>query len=318
MQRPPSLFIVLNAGSGRRDTSEARETIGRVLEEAAAPDHRVMQVDRAHRLPALAREAALAARRSGGIVVAAGGDGTVNPVAQAAPEHDVPLGVLPLGTVNNLCRVHGIPDDLAEATRLLLSGSPRPVQAGLVNGRLFLVSASLGLYPQVIEDREAWKRRYGRSRAVAMWAGLLTLMQAHRPLKLDLHSHGTARRLRTPTLFVGNNALQLAQLGIAEAAALADGELAAIALQPVGTASMLWLMLRGALGQLGDARNVTSFSFEDLIVRPAAPLGTRPMKVAVDGELLWLRAPLTFRAAPHALRLVQPPAAPAPTPDATP
>jgi diacylglycerol kinase family enzyme len=81
---------------------------------------------------------------------------------------------------------------------------------------------------------------------------------------------------------------------------------------------MLWLMLRGAFGQLGDARNVTSFSFEDLIVRPAAPLGTRPMKVAVDGELLWLRAPLTFRAAPHALRLVQPPAAPAPTPDATP
>ena len=127
------------------------------------------------------------------------------------------LGVLPLGTFNYFCRVHGIPDDLADATRLLLDGVPRPVQAGLVNDRLFLVSASLGLYPQVIEDREAYKRRYGRSRIVALWAGLVTLMQAHRPLRLALESHGAARQLRTPTLFVGNNALQLAQLGIAQA-----------------------------------------------------------------------------------------------------
>ena len=305
MHAPAPLFVVLNAGSGSKGAGEAKSTIEAVLRDAGR-DHRLTVVDEARRLPALARESAQAARTQGGIVVAAGGDGTVNAVAQAAMDAGAVLGVLPLGTFNYFCRVHGIPDDLAEATQLLLAGTPRPVQAGLVNDRLFLVSASLGLYPQVIEDREAYKRRYGRSRLVALWAGLVTLLQAHRPLRLALESHGAARQLRTPTLFVGNNALQLDQLGIAQAAAVAEGELVAITLQPIGTLTMAWLLLRGALGQLGDASEVSSFSFERLTVRPAAPLGTRLVKVAIDGEVLWLRAPLTFRAAPASLRLVGP------------
>jgi diacylglycerol kinase family enzyme len=304
MHAPAPLFVILNAGSGSKDAAEARSTIEAVLRDAGR-DHRLMVVDEAHRLPALAREAAQAARTQGGIVVAAGGDGTVNAVASAAMDAGVVLGVLPLGTFNYFCRVHGIPDDLADATRLLIDGVPRPVQAGLVNDRLFLVSASLGLYPQVIEDREAYKRRYGRSRIVALWAGLVTLMQAHRPLRLALESHGAARQLRTPTLFVGNNALQLAQLGIEHAQAIHEGELVAITLRPIGTLTMAWLLLRGAFGQLGEANEVSSFSFERLTVRPA-PLGTRLAKVAIDGEVVWLRAPLTFRVAPASLRLMTP------------
>jgi diacylglycerol kinase family enzyme len=304
MHAPSPLFVVLNAGSGRKDASEARATIESVLREAGR-EHRLMVVDEASRLPALAREAAQAAREQGGIVVGAGGDGTVNAVAAAAMATGAVLGVLPLGTFNYFCRVHGIPDDLAEATRLVLGGAPRPVQAGLVNDRLFLVSASLGLYPQVIEDLEAYKRRYGRSRLVAFWAGVVTMLQAHRPLRLALESHGQARQLRTPTLFVGNNALQLEQLGIAEAAAVAEGELVAITLRPTGTLTMLWLLLRGALGALGNADDVSSFSFERLTVRPAA-LGSRRVKVATDGEVVWLHAPLTFRVAPQPLMLMCP------------
>jgi diacylglycerol kinase family enzyme len=305
MHLPGPLFVVLNAASGSKDAAEARATIEAVLRDAGR-EHRLLVVDDASRLPTLAREAAQAARAEGGIVVAAGGDGTVNAVAQSAMEAGAVLGVLPLGTFNYFCRVHGIPADLAEATRLLLAGVPRPVQAGLVNGRIFLVSASLGLYPQVIEDREAYKRRYGRSRLVALWAGLVTMLQAHRPLRLALESHGQARQLRTPTLYVGNNALQLEQIGIAEATRIADGELVAITLRPTGTLTMLWLLLRGAFGQLGDADEVSSFSFERLTVRPAPPLGARRVKVATDGEVVWLPAPLTFRVVPEPLMLVCP------------
>ena len=54
----------------------------------------------------------------------------------------------------------------------MLRARAHPVQAGLVNGHVFLVTASLGLYPQLLQDREAWKREYARSRLVALGAGL--------------------------------------------------------------------------------------------------------------------------------------------------
>jgi diacylglycerol kinase family enzyme len=302
---PAPLHIVLNAGSGRDDTGDTRGAIERVL-RAAARQYRVSQVHDARALAKTARQAAQAARDDGGIVVAAGGDGTINAVANAAMALGVPMGVVPLGTFNFVGRAHGIPEDAEAAARVLLDGRPQPVQAGMVNGRLFLVNASLGLYPQILEDREAYKRRYGRRRLVALWAALNTLVQAHRPLRLELQSHGERRTLRTPTLFVGNNALQLQRVGIDDAAALEDGALVALAIKPVGTWTLLWLVLRGAFGQLGESRDVLSFAFEQLSVRPAAPLGRRPVKVAMDGEIAWLRAPLDFRVAPEPLMLVKP------------
>lgn len=64
----------------------------------------------------------------------------------------------------------------------------------------------------------------------------------------------------------------------------------------IGLPAMLWLLLRGALGQLGEAHNVVNFAFERLTVRP---YGRARIKVAVDGEVDWLNAPLVFRVAPE-------------------
>lgn len=155
--------------------------------------------------------------------MAAGGNGTLNAVARAVLGSGVPFGILPQGTFNFFGRAHGIPQDAHAATRCLFDARIEPVQVGLLNDRLFLVNASLGLYPQLLEDREAYKQRYGRSRMVALWSGLVTLLRAPPQLTLQLEHGGQARTLRTPTLVVGNNALQLERLGIAEAAALQQG-----------------------------------------------------------------------------------------------
>ena len=117
---------------------------------------------------------------------------------------------------------------------------------------------------------------------------------------------GASRTVRTPTLFVGNNPLQLQQIGIPGVAALEQGALVAITLKPVGTLAMLWLMLRGAFGQLGQADNVFSFGFKQLTVQPAAPMRKRRVKVATDGEVFWLNAPLVFDTWPDPLLLLKP------------
>jgi len=302
-------FIVLNAGSGSEDAAEAR----RVIEEgcaAAGRRHRIFLADGPGRVQALAREAVERARAVGGVVVAAGGDGTVNTVAQATLGSGLAFGVLPQGTFNYFSRTHGIPRDTAQALQVLLTGQPRPAQVGLVNDRMFLVNASMGLYAELLEDRESYKARYGRSRWIAFFAGLLTVMRGHRHWNLRMAWRGQERALRTPTLFVGNNPLQLLQVGIEHADAPENGQLAAVALKPVGMFAMPGLLVRGALARLGGADEVLSFPFESMTVKASRSHGPRRVKVAADGEIAWSEMPLLFRISPEPLWLVRPDTAP--------
>ncbi len=298
-------FIVLNAGSGGGDADSTRQTITDVLTSAGRA-HELLLIEPGARVADVAAQAVRRARDRGGVVVAAGGDGTINAVAQAVLPTGLPFGVLPQGTFNYFSRTHGIPSDTEQATRALLRAHVQAAQVGLVNDRVFLVNASVGLYPQLLEDREAYKKRYGRSRWVAGWSALVTLLHAHRPLRLAIEHQGVERAVRTPTLIVANNALQLERLGVAEAERLAQHQLVGITLKPIGTLAMLGLMLQGVFGKLGEAKDVVSFGFDLLRVRPAAPRRAARVKVATDGEICWLRAPLAFRVSPQPLWLLAP------------
>ncbi|MDN5835904.1 MAG: diacylglycerol kinase [Nitrosospira sp.] len=298
------LFIILNAGSGHDSTAAIRATVEDVLTQAGRT-YQLAVVEDAAKLDRIARETVEQARERGGAVVVAGGDGTINAVAQTVLGSGCPLGVLPQGTFNYFGREHGIPSDTAEAARALLTARIREVQVGLVNDRIFLVNASVGLYPQALEDREAFKQQYGRSRPVAFASGLITLLSGYPQLRISLELRGETHDIRTPTLFVGNNRLQMEQIGVPLENALENGELAAITLRPIGTMAMLWLLARGAFGTLGEADNVISFGFKRLTVAPTRALKRR-VKVATDGEIVWMDVPLEFRVSPQPLRLLKP------------
>ena len=308
----PPLVVVFNVGAGHGQADEVRATLETGCAQAGRTLH-LLTVEDPRQLLGIAHRAVAQARSCGGVVVAAGGDGTINTVAQAALGSGCLFGVLPQGTFNYFSRAHGIPADTGAALQVLLAGHHAPAQVGLVGDRVFLVNASLGLYPRLLEDREDWKRQFGRSRLVAFGAGLATLLRGHRSLRLRVASAGSERALRTPTLFVGNNALQMKQLGFPQAEAVGAGALAAIALRPVGLWAMLGLLWRGALGRLGEADDLVHVITRQLTVRPGRRLGARRIKVATDGEVAWMRLPLTFQVAPQTLDLLCP--APDPDPD---
>jgi diacylglycerol kinase family enzyme len=300
---PSPLFVVINAGSGEHDAQRTHEVLARVFEAGGHSAEFVHIGDAAHLEPACDR-AARQAREHGGILVVAGGDGTINTAAHAALEHRCPMGVIPQGTFNYLAREHGIPLDAEAAAQALLRAREWPVQVGLVNGQVFLVNASLGLYPQLLEDREAFKARLGRHRWVAIVAGLSTVFRWRRKLTLDIELDGARTTLTTTTLFVGNNRLQVEQVGLdQQAQGLGLGRLAGVVIRPMGAWSLLWLALRGAVGRLGDADQVKSFSFHHLDV---AVRGRRRVKIATDGEVGVMAPPLHFSAAPEPLRLMLP------------
>jgi len=303
--------IIVNARSGRRDAEGKCAVIREVL-DAAGSRYQLHVVKDARKLRDTAERVVQDARRDGGAVVIAGGDGSINTVAQAVLGSGCVFGVLPQGTFNYFGRTHGIPEDLAEATRALLISEVNPVQVGLLNNRLFLVNASLGLYPKLLEDREYYKRQLGRHRLVALWSALVTLWRSHRILRVRIEGEGAGRDIVTQTVFVGNNALQLEQVGIPLAQHLENGRLAVVTLKPVGPMAMIGLMLRGAFGKLDEADSVVSFAARELTVKPKFVLSAWT-KVATDGEIFWLRAPLKFKVASEPLLLLKQPPSPSPS-----
>lgn len=247
------------------------------------------------------------AAAEGGLLVAAGGDGTLNAAAQAALRHGCPLGLVPMGTFNLFAREHGIALEPAEAVHGLVHGRLEPVQVGLVNSRVFLVNAAVGLYPKLLEDRETAKRQLGqRNRLIAVAAGLVSLFGWHSRMTLDAEVDGRPIRLRTPSLFVCNNQVQLRRVGIDEAlvASVGQGRMVALVAHRMGAWAKLKLLVRAVAGRLGDADEVDAFGVRSL---DAAIRFARRIKVATDGEVQWMALPLRFSVSPQPLMVALPP-----------
>ena len=305
MSTPARRFsIVFNTASGHEDSDTAVALIEARLREAGAT-FTLWRRDQQGSLDACIDAATAEARADGRVLVAVGGDGTLNAVAQAAWEADLPFAALPQGTFNYFAREHGISTELAAALDALLVADEMPVAVGMMDSRLFLVNASVGLYPDLLEERELAKRRFGRYRIVAFIAGLYTLLSHGRSLGLNLTmGDGRTCAIRARTLFIGNNVLQLTELGLPEAQALSEGggALAAIVLEPGSTWQLLKLIARGIAGSMRGAEGLRVFTFRQLEVDVRR--GRKRLKVARDGETGHLKTPLMFRSAPRPLRLL--------------
>jgi len=304
--KAPMLFVI-NAGAGALDIEAKRA----VIEAALAASGRTGELltCRPDELARVATEAAAAAVARGTAVVAVGGDGSLNTVAQAAHAAGCAIGVIPYGTFNYFARTHGLPTDPAAAARLALAAHPIPVQVAAINDRVFLVNASLGIYPELLQDREAYKARFGRSRWVAFVAACATLLRAQRRLRLHIETGSKVRDVQTLTLFLGNNRLQLQQFGAEPDDTLAgtpgDGSMAALMLRPIGTLSMIGLMLHGAMGRLGEAAGVEGFEFHHMVVNPRLARGRKEIVVAFDGEVARMRVPIDIRVLDQPLYLLK-------------
>ena len=304
-----SLQFVINAAAGSSDAQTKREVIEAAL-RAGGRRGDLLFCDPTG-LTGVAQEAATRAIATRAAVVAVGGDGTLNTVAQAAHAVGCAMGVIPYGTFNYFAKTHSIPTEPAAAARLLMDARPIAVQVAAINERVFLVNASLGAYPELLRDREAYKARFGRSRWVAFVAACATLLRAQRRLRLHIEMGSSVRDLQTLTLFVGNNRLQLQQFGAEPEDTLngtpGHGSMAALMLRPIGTLSMIGLMLHGAMGKLGEAAGVESFEFQHMVVKPTLAPGRKEIVVAFDGEVARMRSPIDIRVLDQPLYLLQAP-----------
>jgi diacylglycerol kinase family enzyme len=294
------LVIVANPRAGSGDKRAELQAATDALAAQAHP-HEVCELDPSAG-DAACRRAARRAVELGGALVAAGGDGTVNAAVNAAREANVPLGVLPMGTFNHFAREHGVPSEPAAAAGVLMSGALRPVSMGELNGRLFFNNAGFGLYTHAIRRRERAKRRFGRYRVIAVAAAVGTLLAGQDPFTVHLVADDAAATVRTATVLVFCNALQLQTLGLDVGGCTQHGALAVALLRPTRLRDRLRLLLRSALRQLDADGRVQTLCAPAFEVHSAR----RVIEAVIDGETVRLPQPLRFRAVADAVRLIVP------------
>lgn len=236
-------------------------------------------------------------------LVAAGGDGTVSTAAAAVAGTGLPLGILPMGTLNHFARDAGIPLDLKEAAAAIAAGRTRPVDAAEANGRLFVNNIAVGLYPRLVREREAQQRDLGRTKRRAMLVATARALWRFSSRRLTLRIAGMKAPVETPLLFVGNNKYETGLLRLGRRAAIDQGELCLYAPLARGRLAFVWLSLRAVLGRPDRQRDFLTMTGIE-----ACEIGSRrpSLTVAMDGEALLLETPLRCRMRKGALRLIVP------------
>lgn len=251
------------------------------------------------------RKAVAAALADGGVVIAAGGDGTIRGVAQEAHGTGVRFAAVACGTFNFFARTHNIPEDPIEAFRLALSGEARPVRLGEMNGHVFLINASLGLYAKAIREREKRTSIFGRNRLVVIFSTIVSLLSDHFLLKVELSSEGQKKTLKTPMIFIGNNALQLRDLAMSVAQCMKMDMLALVIMKPVSKFETLRIIFRGIFKTIENEQALETYCINEITIHTRKPTHT----IALDGEILRLQSPLKVRALPGVLNMTLPPKA---------
>lgn len=231
-------------------------------------------------------------------IVIGGGDGTLNRAIPALRECGRPLGIIPLGTANDLARTLSIPADIDGAARIIVEGRTAPIDIGCVNGKHFFNVASIGLGPKVTSRlSESMKARLG------IFSYLRALLSAYReckPFRARLVIDGQLQRVRTIHIGVGNGRYYGGGATVFEEAAIDDGRLDVFSL----SSRPFWqLLLLAPWLKKGRHRALEAV---DLLHGQRVNITTHhSMDVSADGELL-TNTPAQFHVVPKALSVFIP------------
>lgn len=292
------IAVVLNPGSGADADEAARRQ--EIVEQFASRGRTATIFGATPEAPVDA-QARAAVDAGGRVIVAAGGDGTVNAVAAAVVGRDIPLAVLPTGTLNHFAKDMGIPLELPEAVGVACDGVVRRVDVGEVNGRIFLNNSSIGVYPRIVELRNRHGGRGAAKWIAALWATLAVLRR--RPfVGVRIRTDDEVVVRRTPFVFVGNNEYKMMGLSAGSRDSLSDGFLAVYVMRGShrsGVLGLAWRVLwRGVDGV--DELELLKVTDTEIETR------RRRLQVSLDGEVVVLESPLTYRVRPAALGVLTP------------
>jgi diacylglycerol kinase (ATP) len=230
-------------------------------------------------------------------IVVAGGDGTLARAIGMALALDVPVGLVPLGTFNDLAHTLAIPLDLEAACAVIASGHTRTIDVARVNGAYYATEASIGLSSRLTRLQKVRdKQRFG---FVAIFASALRAVKYLRPIRADVSYDGKTVRLNAVQLTVANSN-HFGGFITVEDAAVDDGWLDLYSVEVdrfTRLVSVLHAMISGKRRTAEGVRTFRSAAF--------GVATRRPHRITADGEPAGI-TPARFEILPGALRVFVP------------
>ncbi|MBD1926657.1 lipid kinase [Trichocoleus sp. FACHB-90] len=232
------------------------------------------------------------------LVIVGGGDGTLNAAVDGIVDTQLPLGILPLGTANDLARTLAIPQALDEACQVIANGKQQRIDLGWVNGKHFFNVASLGLSVQITKQlTKEIKQRWG---VLAYAVTAIRVVGRSRPFLAEIRSNGESIKVKTVQIAVGNGRYYGGGMTIAEDAAINDQRLDLYSLEIERAWEIIPLLPAMKQGQQADLPGVRTLQSQEIEVytNKRRPINT-------DGEITTY-TPAKFRLIPEALSIFVP------------
>ncbi len=254
------------------------------------------------------------------IVVAFGGDGTLNEVANGLAGTDVPVSMLPGGSTNVVCRTLGIPNDVVDATEHLLAladdWAPRKIDLGVVDGRHFVFACGVGIDATVVERVDAHPKLKSRAGPYYYsWAGISAFYRKylHNAVRVQVQTGGqepvegvtAIAQNSDPFTYFSDRPIR-----VCEGIAIDDGTLSLGVLKRAAQRDMPTLIPRLFSEKRPAARHRQVEHFDDVVEATVTSVSedkngeTRPFPLQVDGDYIGDRTRVVLRADPGALTIV--------------
>ncbi|MGU3536481.1 lipid kinase [Methylobacterium sp. A54F] len=287
----PARRALLIANPKARNGAFSLEAVRRVLSEGGIAPVETAERDCHKAITAHAGDVDL--------VILGGGDGTMNAAAPALVETGLPLGILPLGTANDLARSLGLPLDPLAAARFITTGTARPVDLGWVNGHYYFNVASVGFSAELAGQLTAESKKTWGTLGYGIAA--IRVLRRVRPFTVTIEHDGQTEKVTTIQVSVGNGRHYGGGMTVEADAAVDDGNLDFYSLEVAHWWRLIALLPALRRGTHGRSEDVRAFKTTEIVLRTRKP---RP--VNTDGELT-THTPAHFKVVPKALRIVAPP-----------
>ena len=283
--------IIINpiSGGSRPDVGRARARVALAVVDAHGDPVEVFVTEGVGHARELAKAAV---RRGARLVMAWGGDGTINEVASALVFDEVPLGIIPAGSGNGLARELGVHSRPERAIADALTAEPRPMDVGEIDGRFFVNIAGIGLDAHVASRFSGARRR-----GFVGYAGLTArALATYVPSHYRITSGGAQREVRAVLISIANSAQFGNGARIAPGALVDDGLLDLVVIEErsrIATVCHLPRLFNGTVQRIPGCTLRR--------IREATIEAGQPMTFHVDGEPVQGGTRLTARVHPAAL-----------------
>ena len=228
--------------------------------------------------PKEAGKIARAACRDHDVIIAIGGDGTVNEVVQGMVFSDTPLGIIPGGTGNDFVRSLRIPNKLEQAVDIVLSGQTRRIDVGMVNGTYFVNNAGFGFDAAV--NIATYRMNSSMGGLSLYLRALVKTLGTYRPVRLTITMNGRTTSRETFLLSIGNGTTCGGGFKLTPHAKLDDQLFDVTLIRPLPLASLLWHFPKVFLGTIDRVSYATLERTAELTI-----MSSGPVPIHVDGEI---------------------------------